>query len=74
MSIFTSFTGPRRKRDRYVDSWKAFVRLKEEGKAKSIGVSNFGGEQLKRNHRRNRRHARPQSGRAASGFSATRPA
>jgi 2,5-diketo-D-gluconate reductase A len=39
---------PAPKRDRYVDSWKAFVRLKEEGKAKSIGVSNFGAEQLKR--------------------------
>jgi 2,5-diketo-D-gluconate reductase A len=39
---------PAPKRDRYVDSWKAFVRLKEEGKAKSIGVSNFGPEQLKR--------------------------
>lgn len=28
-------------RDRYVDTWKAFVRLKEEGRARSIGVSNF---------------------------------
>jgi 2,5-diketo-D-gluconate reductase A len=27
--------------DRYVATWKAFVRLREEGRAKSIGVSNF---------------------------------
>ena len=27
--------------DRYVDSWKALVRLKAEGKVHSIGVSNF---------------------------------
>lgn len=28
-------------RDRYVDTWKAFMRLREEGRARSIGVSNF---------------------------------
>ncbi len=28
-------------RNRYIDTWKAFVRLKEEGRARSIGVSNF---------------------------------
>lgn len=27
--------------DRYVATWKAFIRLREEGRAKSIGVSNF---------------------------------
>ena len=27
--------------DRYVDSWKALIRLREEGRARSIGVSNF---------------------------------
>ena len=32
----------------YVDSWKALVRLKEEGKARSIGVSNFAPEHLER--------------------------
>lgn len=28
-------------RDLYVDSWKALIRLHEEGRARSIGVSNF---------------------------------
>jgi 2,5-diketo-D-gluconate reductase A len=32
----------------YVDSWKAIVRLKEEGRARSIGVSNFKEEHLER--------------------------
>jgi 2,5-diketo-D-gluconate reductase A len=27
--------------DRYVETWRALIRLKEEGRAKSIGVSNF---------------------------------
>ena len=27
--------------DRYVDTWRALVRLREEGRARSIGVSNF---------------------------------
>lgn len=27
--------------DKYVATWKAFIRLREEGRAKSIGVSNF---------------------------------
>jgi len=35
-------------RNLYVDSWKALVRLKEEGRAKSIGVSNFQPEHLER--------------------------
>jgi 2,5-diketo-D-gluconate reductase A len=39
---------PAPKKDRYLDSWKAFVQLQKEGRAKSIGVSNFGPEQLKR--------------------------
>jgi 2,5-diketo-D-gluconate reductase A len=26
---------------RYLDTWRAFIRLKEEGRARSIGVSNF---------------------------------
>ncbi|MGF6709371.1 2,5-diketo-D-gluconate reductase A [Luteibacter sp. W1I16] len=32
---------PTPKRDRYVDTWKAFIRLREEGRIRSIGVSNF---------------------------------
>ncbi|WP_312166707.1 aldo/keto reductase [Phenylobacterium sp.] len=34
--------------DLYVESWKALVRLKEEGRAKSIGVSNFAADHLRR--------------------------
>lgn len=39
---------PAPKKDLYVESWKALVRLKEEGRAKSIGVSNFQPEHLQR--------------------------
>jgi len=39
---------PSPQRGLYVDSWKALVRLKEEGRAKSIGVSNFQPEHLER--------------------------
>ncbi len=35
-------------RNRYLDTWKAFVRLKEEGRAHSIGVSNFAAAHLER--------------------------
>jgi 2,5-diketo-D-gluconate reductase A len=35
-------------RNRYVDSWKALARLKEEGRARSIGVSNFAAAHLER--------------------------
>jgi 2,5-diketo-D-gluconate reductase A len=35
-------------RGRFVDSWKALVRLQQEGRAKSIGVSNFTSEHLER--------------------------
>ncbi len=31
----------------YVETWKALVRLREEGRAKSIGVSNFGADNLR---------------------------
>lgn len=37
---------PAPQRGLYVDTWKAFVRLKEEGRARSIGVSNFYPEHL----------------------------
>ncbi|MBX9459034.1 MAG: aldo/keto reductase [Rhizobium sp.] len=33
-------------RGKYRDTWKAFVRLKEEGRIRSIGVSNFTAEHL----------------------------
>ncbi|MDR1817865.1 MAG: aldo/keto reductase [Puniceicoccales bacterium] len=34
--------------DKYVETWKALVRLREEGRAKSIGVSNFNAEHIER--------------------------
>jgi len=34
--------------DRYLESWKALVRLREEGRARSIGVSNFAAPHLER--------------------------
>jgi 2,5-diketo-D-gluconate reductase A len=39
---------PAPRKDRYVDSWRALVRLREEGRAKSIGVSNFNEDHLRR--------------------------
>jgi 2,5-diketo-D-gluconate reductase A len=35
-------------RNLYVDTWRALVRLKQHGRVRSIGVSNFGLEQLDR--------------------------
>jgi len=34
--------------DRYLDTWKALIRLRDEGRVKSIGVSNFTIEALER--------------------------
>ncbi|MDE1172139.1 MAG: aldo/keto reductase [Parvibaculaceae bacterium] len=39
---------PAPKKGLYVDSWKALVRLKEEGRVRSIGVSNFEVDHLDR--------------------------
>jgi 2,5-diketo-D-gluconate reductase A len=39
---------PRPRVNRYVQSWKALVRLKSEGRSQSIGVSNFNREHLER--------------------------
>ncbi|MFB1484072.1 aldo/keto reductase [Corallococcus sp. RDP092CA] len=35
-------------RNLYVDSWRAFLRLKEEGRVRSVGVSNFEPEHIRR--------------------------
>lgn len=39
---------PNPKRDRYVDSWRSMIKLKERGVVRSIGVSNFTPEMLDR--------------------------
>ena len=39
---------PAPKKGRFVETWKALVRLREDGRAKSIGVSNFTEEHLER--------------------------
>lgn len=39
---------PAPRQDRYIEAWRALVRLQEEGRARSIGVSNFMVEHLRR--------------------------
>ncbi len=39
---------PRPRFKRYVDSWKALIRLRSEGRIRSIGVSNFNRDHLER--------------------------
>ena len=39
---------PKPRQNAYVEAWKTLVKLKEEGRAKSIGVSNFTAPHLKR--------------------------
>lgn len=39
---------PAPRNDLYVETWRALVRLKEEGRARSIGVSNFNADHLRR--------------------------
>jgi 2,5-diketo-D-gluconate reductase A len=39
---------PRPRSNRYLESWKAFIRLQKEGRVRSIGVSNFNQDHLER--------------------------
>jgi 2,5-diketo-D-gluconate reductase A len=39
---------PAPRRDLYVDTWRALIQLREDGKTRSIGVSNFGEKHLDR--------------------------
>lgn len=39
---------PAPRQDRYVESWKALAKLKADGRARSVGVSNFNVEHLER--------------------------
>ena len=39
---------PRPSANRYVESWKALIRLRDEGRARAVGVSNFNIEHLER--------------------------
>jgi 2,5-diketo-D-gluconate reductase A len=39
---------PSPRRGLYVDSWRALIRLQQDGRVRSIGVSNFDAEQLQR--------------------------
>lgn len=39
---------PAPKRDRYMDTWRAFLKLKEDGRIRSVGVSNFTEAHLQR--------------------------
>jgi 2,5-diketo-D-gluconate reductase A len=39
---------PRPERDLFIETWRAFERLREEGRVRSIGVSNFRAEDLER--------------------------
>jgi 2,5-diketo-D-gluconate reductase A len=35
-------------KNQYIDTWRALIRLQQDGRVRSIGVSNFGPEQLER--------------------------
>ncbi|HEU4996568.1 MAG TPA: aldo/keto reductase [Gemmatimonadaceae bacterium] len=39
---------PHPERDLYVESWRAFVKLRDDGRVRSIGVSNFSPTQIER--------------------------
>ena len=58
-------------RDRYVDTWRAFIDLQREGLVRSIGVSNFQADHLRADHRRDRRHPLGEPDRAPPAAAAT---
>ena len=60
--------------DRYVETWKAFIEMQEEGLTRSIGVSNFQPRPSQEADRGDRRHAGDQPGGAPPAPAATRPA
>ena len=60
--------------DRFVDTWRAFERIREEGGARTIGVSNFRIEDLERLERETDDRADRQPGRAAPPVPADRAA
>ena len=61
---------PRPRVNRYVESWKALVRLHRDRRIRSIGVSNFNPRSPRTDHRRNGRHAFGEPDRASSTLSA----
>ena len=65
---------PRPRVNRYVESWKAFIRLQKEGRVRSIGVSNFNRDHLERIVARDGSHACRQSDRASPAVPAEGPA
>ena len=60
--------------DLFVDTWRAFEQIREQGRARSIGVSNFRVEDLERLARETDAGADRQPGRAASEVPAGRAA
>ena len=58
--------------DKYVETWRAFVELQEEGLARSIGVSNFQPAHLERVISRDRRDPRREPGGAPPALPAAR--
>ncbi len=65
---------PAPKQDRYVEAWRGLIEAQQQGLVRAIGVSNFQAGAPAADHRRDRRHARRQPGRAAPAARAARPA
>ena len=63
---------PMPKPNKFVDTFKAFAHLRDQGRIRSIGVSNFEPEHLDGTRRRHRDRARGQPGRVASATAAKR--